>query len=68
ARLHHRSTAQEVDRMIEAAAHEAAALRNSALSDAARVAARVRGVVDLDEPQPQPSEDGGGRRLRPVAS
>jgi F0F1-type ATP synthase membrane subunit b/b' len=60
ARLHHRSTAREVDRMIEAAAEEAAALRKSALADAARVAARVRGVVDYpserdderDEPRP----------------
>ena len=60
ARLHHRSTAREVDRMIEAAAAEAAALRKSALADAARVAARVRGVVDYprseaeaeDEPRP----------------
>ena len=57
ARLHHRSTASEVDRMIEAAAEEAAALRKSALADAARVAARVRGVVDYPsehdaEPQP----------------
>lgn len=58
ARLHHRSTAREVDRMIEAAAAEASALRKSALADAARVAARVRGVVDYpqteaeDEPRP----------------
>ena len=62
ARLHHRSTAREVDRMIEAAAAEASALRKSALNDAARVAARVRGVVDYprtdadvdaeDEPRP----------------
>ena len=60
ARLHHRSTAREVDRMIEAAAAEAAALRKSALADAARVAARVRGVVDYprnesdDEEEPRP--------------
>ena len=58
ARLHHRSTAREVDRMIEAAAAEAAALRKSALADAARVAARVRGVVDYprdeDEDEPRP--------------
>lgn len=47
ARLHHRSTAKEVDRMIEAAAAEAAALRKQALDDAARVAARVRGVVNV---------------------
>ena len=47
ARLHHRSTAKEVDRMIEAAAAEAASLRKQALSDAARVAARVRSVVDV---------------------
>ena len=47
ARLHHRSTAKEVDRMIEAAAAEAASLRKTALADAARVAARVRGVVDV---------------------
>jgi len=47
ARLHHRSTAKEVDRMIESAAAEAAALRKQALADAARVAARVRGVVDV---------------------
>ena len=47
ARLHHRSTAKEVDRMIEAAAAEAASLRKQALADAARVAARVRGVVDV---------------------
>ena len=47
ARLHHRSTAREVDRMIEAAAAEAASLRKTALADAARVAARVRGVVDV---------------------
>lgn len=47
ARLHHRSTAKEVDRVIEAAAAEAAALRKQALADAARVAARVRGVVDV---------------------
>lgn len=63
ARLHHRSTAREVDRMIEAAAREAAALRSSALSDAARVAARVRGVVDLDTDEPP-----APTRLRPVAS
>jgi hypothetical protein len=55
ARLHHRSTAREVDRMIEAAAAEAAALRKSALADAARVAARVRGVVDY--PRPDDAED-----------
>ena len=55
ARLHHRSTAREVDRMIEAAAGEAAALRKSALADAARVAARVRGVVDY--PRPDDAED-----------
>jgi cell division septum initiation protein DivIVA len=57
ARLHHRSTAKEVDRMIEAAAEEAAALRKSALADAARVAARVRGVVDYPseaEAEPRP--------------
>ena len=58
ARLHHRSTAREVDRRIEAAAAEAAALRKSALADAARVAARVRGVVDYprteDEDEPRP--------------
>jgi hypothetical protein len=57
ARLHHRSTAREVDRMIEAAAEEAAALRKSALADAARVAARVRGVVDYPtetEAEPRP--------------
>lgn len=59
ARLHHRSTAREVDRMIEAAAGEAAALRKSALTDAARVAARVRGVVDY----PTDAED----ELRPPA-
>ena len=47
ARLHHRSTAKEVDRMIEAAAAEAASLRKTALNDAARVAARVRGVVNV---------------------
>jgi len=64
ARLHHRSTAREVDRMIEAAAREAAALRSSALSDAARVAARVRGVVDLDAAE----EPSAPARLRPVAS
>ncbi len=60
ARLHHRSTAKEVDRMIEAAAAEAAALRSSALADAARIAARVRSVVDLRQPtQPeQPAEPG----------
>jgi hypothetical protein len=52
ARLHHRSTAKEVDRMIEAAAAEAASLRNTALSDAARVAARVRGVVDVPAEAP----------------
>jgi hypothetical protein len=33
--------------MIEAAAAEAAALRKTALADAARVAARIRGVVDV---------------------
>jgi hypothetical protein len=49
ARLHHRSTAKEVDRMIEAAAAEAASLRKTALADAARIAARVRGVVDVPE-------------------
>jgi chromosome segregation protein len=55
ARLHHRSTAREVDRMIEAAAAEAAALRKSALADAARIAARVRGVVDYpDEADAEP--------------
>lgn len=52
ARVHHRSTAKEVDRMIEAAAAEAAALRKTALADAARVAARVRGVVDVPRPDP----------------
>jgi hypothetical protein len=51
ARLHHRSTAKEVDRMIEAAAAEAASLRKQALADAARVAARVRGVVDVPREQ-----------------
>lgn len=51
ARLHHRSTAKEVDRMIEAAAAEAAALRKQALDDAARVAARVRGVVEVPRPR-----------------
>jgi F0F1-type ATP synthase membrane subunit b/b' len=55
ARLHHRSTAKEVDRMIEAAAAEAASLRKQALSDAARVAARVRGVVDV--PREVPVDD-----------
>ena len=53
ARLHHRSTAKEVDRMIEAAAAEASSLRKQALDDAARIAARVRGVVDVP---PAPSE------------
>ena len=69
ARLHHRSTAREVDRMIEAAAAEAAALRTSALADAARVAARVRGVVDYpragdeDDDEPRPPA-----WVRPLAS
>jgi hypothetical protein len=52
ARLHHRSTAKEVDRMIEAAAAEAASLRKQALDDAARIAARVRGVVDVPNEAP----------------
>jgi len=64
ARLHHRLTAREVDRMIEAAACEAAALRSSALSDAARVAARVRGVVDFEATE----EPSAPAQLRPVAS
>lgn len=68
ARLHHRSTAKEVDRMIEAAAAEAAALRKQALSDAARVAARVRGVVDV--PREAPVDDlplRGWKRPEPAA-
>lgn len=68
ARLHHRSTAREVDRMIEAAANEAAALRDTALSDAARVAARVRGVVDMEGPAPDRSDPPPQRKLRPLAS
>lgn len=68
ARLHHRSTAREVDRMIEAAADEAAALRDTALSDAARVAARVRGVVRMEEAGPDQSDPPPQRKLRPLAS
>ena len=49
ARMHHRSMAREVDRMIEAAATEAASLRAAALEDAAAVTERVRAVVDLGE-------------------
>jgi hypothetical protein len=69
ARLHHRSTAKEVDRMIEAAAAEAAALRKTALADAARVAARVRGVVDV--PREDPVDDlplQGWRRPEPAGA
>ena len=58
ARLHHRSAAAEVDRMIEAAAAEAAALRQAALEDALRITERVGGVVDLGPPRavaPAPS-------------
>lgn len=68
ARLHHRLTAREVDRMIEAAANEAAALRGTALSDAARVAARVRSVVPMDGPAPDESGSGPHGGLRPLAS
>lgn len=68
ARLHHRATAREVDRMIEAAAQEAAALRDSALSDAARVAARVRGVVHMEGPAPDGPAVATQRGLRPLAS
>lgn len=68
ARLHHRATAREVDRMIEAAAQEAADLRHSALADAARVAARVRGVVHIDGPAPEMAEAPQHGRLRPLAS
>jgi len=57
ARLHHRSTAKEVDRMIEAAAAEAAALRKQALADAALVAARVRGVVDVPRQREREVDD-----------
>ena len=53
ARMHHRSMAKEVDRMIEAAATEAAKLRGSALEDAAAVTERVRAVVDLGEREEQ---------------
>jgi F0F1-type ATP synthase membrane subunit b/b' len=68
ARLHHRATAREVDRMIEAAATEAAALRDSALADAARLAARVRGVVLIDGPSPEETEAPAHRGVRPMAS
>ena len=76
ARLHHRSTAKEVDRMIEAAAAEAAALRKQALDDAARVAARVRGVVDVPRARDEgelpmqgwkrPTADAGDTAAAPV--
>jgi cell division septum initiation protein DivIVA len=69
AHLHHRSTAKEVDRMIEAAAAEAAALRKTALADAARVAARMRGVVDV--PREEPVDElplAAWRRSAPVAT
>jgi F0F1-type ATP synthase membrane subunit b/b' len=56
ARLHHRTAAREVDRMIEAAAHESTRLRNAALEDAAAVAARVCAVVELGD-APVESED-----------
>ena len=52
ARMHHRAMAKEVDRMIEAAATEAAALRGAALEDAAAVTERVRAVVDLGDREP----------------
>ena len=65
ARLHHRSTAREVDRMIEAAAAEAAALRKSALADAARVAARVRGVVDYPRTESEDEEPRPPAWVRP---
>lgn len=68
ARQHHRATAKEVDRMIEAAADEAAALRSSALSDAARVAARVRGVVDLDSGRAPGGEVASGERATTPAT
>ena len=42
--------------MIEAAAAEAASLRKPALADAARIAARVRGGVDVP-PAPRSEED-----------
>jgi hypothetical protein len=67
ARLHHRSTAKEVDRMIEAAAAEAAALRKTALADAARVAARIRGVVDVPREAPAEPRLLEWRKSAPVA-
>lgn len=47
ARLHHRAVAAEVDRMIEAAATDAAALRAAAREDALRLTEQAAGVVNL---------------------
>jgi hypothetical protein len=47
ARQHHRAVAAEVDRMIEAAAADAAALRASAREDALRITEQAAGVVNL---------------------
>jgi hypothetical protein len=54
ARMHHRATAAEVDRMIESAAAEAAALRKAARDDALRIAAEVSSVVDMTPRQTRP--------------
>jgi len=47
ARLHHRAVAAEVDRMIEAAATDAAALRAAAREDAIRITEQAAGVVNM---------------------
>ena len=61
AKMHHRAVAAEVDRMIEAAAAEAADLRRAARDDAMRITEQISAVVHLGN-SGRPAPDRATRR------